>query len=363
MRQELLAELVCPQCKGVLKSVQFDGEETIRNGLLTCAACEVMYPIINYIPVMFDYQSRVAEEWVQQRQDQINLPSYRLPGGAPSPGENFVQRSFSAQWEGLDISEGLQYNYNDQDLLHIAQVQLGFGPEWFKGKRILNCGCGAGKEAIMLQRASETTVFAFDLNFSLLRLGERVKKYPNIHFFLASVWNIPLRRQSFDYVYSHGVLHHTYSTEKAVKALAQFVRPGGYYYFWIYGIRPAKKFHHAFTLPFQERVLRPIISRLSGLPQQIALFPFVLRTHLVNLRKYRQGGLLNKPTWHNSWLMESDYFTPLYAHWHPMGEAILWLKEIGFEDITPLELEKIPPRYLHVWLHNVGLRSRRPMTG
>lgn len=46
---------------------------------------------------------------------------------------------------------------------------------------------------------------------------------------------------------------------------------------------------------------------------------------------------------------------------HAMGEAILWLKEVGFHNITPLELEKLPKRYLHVWLHNVGLRSQRPL--
>jgi SAM-dependent methyltransferase/uncharacterized protein YbaR (Trm112 family) len=361
MRDELLNELICIQCKGGLEVISFESVQPVRNGILVCKACHVLYPIINYIPVMFGYETRVENDFVQKHSERIGdcAPGYTLPHGTPCPGEAFVQRSFSTQWEELDIDEELQYNYSDDDLLHIAKVQLGLDKAWFGDKRVLNCGCGAGKEAIMLQRASGTMVFAFDLNFSLLRLGERVKDYPQIHFFLASVWNLPLREKRFDYVYSHGVLHHTYSTERAVKTLAQYVKPGGYYYFWIYGIRPARKFRHAFTMPVQERIVRPVISRLSGMPQKFALFPFAVRTHIANLRRYRRGDLLHKPTWRNSWLMASDYFTPLFAHWHSMGEAILWLKELGFDEITPLELEKMPKRYLHVWLHNVGLRSRR----
>jgi len=362
MRDELCYELICTQCQGTLEPIQFTGDEQVRDGLLICQSCRHLYPVINYIPVMFGYRTRVAQDFCCRYDGQIAryAPGYTLPDGTPRVGERFVQRSFSTQWEALDVNEKLQYNYSDEDLLHIARVQLGLKDDWFTGKRILDGGCGAGKEAIMLQCASGAEVFAFDLNFSLLGLGERVKQYPKIHFFLASVWNLPLRQQRFDYVYSHGVLHHTYSTEQAVKTLARYVQPGGYYYFWIYGIRPARKFRHAFTIPVQEWILRPIISRLPGILQQIALAPFVLRTHVANVRKYRRGELIHPPTWRNSWLMASDYFTPLFAHWHPMGEAILWLKELGFGEITPLELEQLPERYLHVWLHNIGLRSRRP---
>lgn len=363
MRDELFRELVCPQCQNQLQQISFEQDSQLREGMLLCQNCGVFYPVMNYIPIMLTYPTRVTKDFQHRYRAEIyqRAPSYKLPLGTPPLGENFVQRSFSKQWEALDISEQLQYNYTDEDLLHVTRVQLGLDEAEFVDKRILDCGCGAGKEAIMLQRASGTTVFAFDLNFSLLALGERVKDYPKIHFFLSSVWSLPLPHRHFDYVYSHGVLHHTWSTELAVKTIADYVKPGGYFYFWIYGIRPARRFRHAFIMPIQERLIRPVISRLPPRLQRIALAPFALRTHFANLRKFRKGELIRAPTWKNSWLMASDYFTPLFAHWHAMGEAVLWLTKIGFHHITPLELEKLPERYLHIWLHNIGLRSQRPL--
>ena len=53
MRRSLMDILVCPECRGELRLVvsdERDGE--IVEGNLTCAACDVVYPIEDAVPNM-----------------------------------------------------------------------------------------------------------------------------------------------------------------------------------------------------------------------------------------------------------------------------------------------------------------------
>jgi len=308
-----------------------------------------------------DFPTAATREFLDRNLSRFpNLTSYTLPSGRPRPGELYVQKSFSHQWERLDVGEELQYGYTEKEIESIWGIALGGERGFLEGKSLLNLGCGAGKEAVVLQRYSGAEVFAVDLNFSLLALGERVRDHPRIHFVQASVFSLPFRERSFDYVFSHGVLMHTYSTKKGVEALSRFVRPDGTFYFWVYGHRPMTSTYSAFWSVFNERIFRPLLSRMPGFVQTVILFPFVVRAHQTQKKRYHEGRQPNRPTWRNTWLMARDYLTPRHASWQSMAECIVWLKELGFKDITPLELEKIPKHYWYIWAHNVGLRSKYP---
>lgn len=56
LNPELLEILACPKCKGQLQvAVQEDG--------LLCAACKVVYPVVNEIPIMLEQQAVSQSEW------------------------------------------------------------------------------------------------------------------------------------------------------------------------------------------------------------------------------------------------------------------------------------------------------------
>src|SRR2546427_3670503 len=50
----------------------------------------------------------------------------------------------------------------------------------------------------------------------------------------ADIVNLPLSAQAVDIVFSEGVLHHTNSTEAAIKSLAGLLKPGGRFLFYVY---------------------------------------------------------------------------------------------------------------------------------
>jgi len=204
----------------------------------------------------------------------------------------------------------------------------------------------------MIHEYTKSTVIGVDLNFSLLQLGEKTLLYPNVHFVQASLFNLPFRERGFDYVFSHGVIHHTYSTEKALKSISKFVKNMGYLYIWVYGIRQVNDLINGLYVIFVQYFLRPKISKLPTNLQTMILFPIVIISYLMQKIKHK------KPNWKDLWLQIRDSHTVYYSHWQSMAEVIVWLKEAEMSNITPLEIEKIPRYLWHSWRANVGLRSQ-----
>src|SRR5438067_2027742 len=97
-----------------------------------------------------------------------------------------------------------------------------------KGKSVLEIGIGNGADAVMfaLNGARYTGV---DLTETALEATRR-------HFDILSLTGTFLREnaeslsfadESFDWVYSHGVLHHTPNTQKAIDEVWRVLKPDG----------------------------------------------------------------------------------------------------------------------------------------
>ena len=57
---------------------------------------------------------------------------------------------------------------------------------------------------------------------------------PNAAFAQADLKRLPFEPQSFDVVFSIGVMHHDVDTRAVFDAVARLVRPGGRYAVWLY---------------------------------------------------------------------------------------------------------------------------------
>jgi ubiquinone/menaquinone biosynthesis C-methylase UbiE len=51
--------------------------------------------------------------------------------------------------------------------------------------------------------------------------------HPTVHIVQGDIMHLPFRSESFDYVYSKGVLHYVSDVQKCLVSLASAVRPGG----------------------------------------------------------------------------------------------------------------------------------------
>jgi ubiquinone/menaquinone biosynthesis C-methylase UbiE len=97
-----------------------------------------------------------------------------------------------------------------------------------QGKRVLEVGCGLGTDGAQFAKAGAiyTGVDLTDAAIELARRRFELFDLPGT-FRTADAENLDFADASFDVVYSHGVLHHTPDTERAVREVHRVLRPGG----------------------------------------------------------------------------------------------------------------------------------------
>lgn len=102
---------------------------------------------------------------------------------------------------------------------------------------VLDAGCGAAYTALeyfqpLLDRIRYLGV---DISSAVDIARERLAETSaDAAFLQCNLTHLPLLPASVDVIFSEGVLHHTDSTEGALKALASLLRPGGLFMFYVY---------------------------------------------------------------------------------------------------------------------------------
>lgn len=131
-----------------------------------------------------------------------------------------------------------------------------------KGKKVLEIGCGNGVDGTMFAEAgadytgvdlTETAVNASQEHFQLTGLNGK--------FQTENAEKLSFPDNSFDIVYSHGVLHHTPHPEIAIKEIYRVLKPSGKTIIMLYH-KHSINYYLRVMLYMRLRILIKIISRL-----------------------------------------------------------------------------------------------------
>ncbi len=97
-----------------------------------------------------------------------------------------------------------------------------------RGLKVLEIGCGLGTDGAQFAEAGAdyTGVDLTEAAVELARKRFELFDLPG-KFQTADAENLDFADESFDLVYSHGVLHHTPETAKAIREIHRVLRPGG----------------------------------------------------------------------------------------------------------------------------------------
>ena len=100
--------------------------------------------------------------------------------------------------------------------------------EKFRGARLLEIGCGMGSDLLQFARGGARCT-GIDLTPRSIEITRhRFRLYgANAQFMISDGEHLPFRTESFDVVYSNGVLHHTPDTAGAIREVHRVLRPGG----------------------------------------------------------------------------------------------------------------------------------------
>ena len=97
-----------------------------------------------------------------------------------------------------------------------------------RGLKVLEIGCGLGTDGAQFAEASADYT-GVDLTEAAVDLARKRFELFNLpgKFQTADAENLDFADESFDLIYSHGVLHHTPDTAKAIREVHRVLRPGG----------------------------------------------------------------------------------------------------------------------------------------
>ena len=97
-----------------------------------------------------------------------------------------------------------------------------------RGLRVLEIGCGLGTDGAQFALAGANYI-GVDLTEASVELARKKFELSGLRgeFRVADAENLDFADDSFDLVYSHGVLHHTPDTKQAVREIHRVLKPGG----------------------------------------------------------------------------------------------------------------------------------------
>lgn len=135
--------------------------------------------------------------------------------------------SFGAEWSKFNNFSEKEINLAGDQYFDIVS------PGIYSGKSVLDVGCGTGRWSKYL--ASKVRILeAIDPSDAVISAAKLLQNEKNIRISKASVNGIPFPDNSFDFVFSLGVLHHIPDTQNAMYECVKKVKPGGYFLVYLY---------------------------------------------------------------------------------------------------------------------------------
>jgi len=232
----------------------------------------------------------------------------------------------------------------DTDQSHRSEVDFrrrtGFCPNDLAGKLVLDVGCGMGRFAEVATRWGAHVV-GVDLSLAA-EVAARNLADRSATFFQADVFNLPFAPESFDYIYSIGVLHHTPDCERAFKVLPALLKPGGKIAIWLYSgynrwYRMSDLYRNV-TRRMPPRLLHKLcygVIPLYGMHQALKKIPLVGKLASGALAYTIPMPFNPDPKWRV--LDTFDWYSPWYQSKHTYEEVFRWFESCGLVDLRVIE--------------------------
>ena len=321
MQIELLEKLRCPLTRQQLV-LSGDVPSQVIDGMLTSEDGSQQYPIRGEIPRFVpesNYADSFGLQWNKFRKTQLDSYS-----GQPISADRF--------WNAT-----------------------GWNPDAMKNKWVLDAGCGAGRFA-EIALSSGAKVVALDYSSAVDACWANLRDHENLHVIQGDIYALPFAPETFDFVYSLGVLQHTPDVQAAFAALPPLLGQNGqlcvdYYektwkslFLPKYWLRPLTK-----RLPkewlFEN--LEKQIPTLLGVSDAFSKVPAIgsLLKRIVPVVNYRGIYSLSEEQLYEWALLDTfDMFSPAYDEPQNQEAVEKWMKKAGLRDIETLTVGHLVAR-------------------
>jgi SAM-dependent methyltransferase len=321
MHADLLALLICPECRAglVLDPGAVVAGAHVESGTIRCAGGH-QYPIINRVP-----------RFVQHALD---------------ADQARTRDSFGYEWTKLYPEHG----HSSPEWQAERDIFLEYTrtvPSDFRGKVVLDGGCGNGRYA-KLANDWGARVVAVDISAAVEIASRNVADRPGVDVVQADLFKLPFRPGTFDAMYSVGVLHHTPDARGAFKAMQPLVKPGGFFSIFVHGqgnrvLYGINRGLRAWTAKASYSTTWRFSQVLTGAGKVLEKIPFIGPMFYLMGRQV----LFFSPDQHNNF----DHYSAGFTSFHRKEEIRSWYQ--GWDDVAV--------RYAGVANESIYARGSRPV--
>jgi SAM-dependent methyltransferase len=172
-------------------------------------------------------------------------------------------------------------------------------------------------------------MIGFDLSMAVEAAYQNIGFRPNVHIIQADVMRPPFPEETFDIIFSIGVLHHTPDPKKSFSCLVPLMKNGGQIAIWVYVKSKwavVSDTCRKFTTKMPWRMVLAISKALVRLHWFYEKFP--------HLWKFLPISMHRNPEWR---LLDTfDWYSPKYQHKYTENEVKSWFREMKLQDIQTL---------------------------
>jgi len=350
MKTELLYSMICPVChKGFKLKVFREKDKEIEEGILICS-CGQFFPIVNKIPRILIGGLRVVLY--------NDFPEFFLKYKKFLPNENILKKN------------------NEMEILQKRKTLQSFGYEWnkfsetlkewkenfnfyfeplknfnlLKNKIILEAGCGQGRHTHYVAELAKE-VISIDASKAIDVALYNTKKFNNIHFIQADIYNLPFKKNFFDFIFSLGVLHHLPRPEEGFKKIVEFLKFNGNVLIYVYHSFPKNDFRYyglkliniprSLTVKLPFSILYLFCWPIALLLYSIFVLPYKFLSNFLKIKKIKKiNWPFNLYSVYPFYVLLNDTFDRFSApieNRYSKKQVLDWYQRAGLRDIKILK--------------------------
>ncbi|MDD5681084.1 MAG: methyltransferase domain-containing protein [Candidatus Omnitrophica bacterium] len=278
-------------------------QKEIVEGTLCCTKCGKTYPVKESIPQL-------------------------LSGNERDKGADQVRKKFEFQWQAWGHEKKIFGREHEENTQFILRGHSLLSPDYFKGKLVLDAGCGHGR---FLKSFSCLGAEAIGIDFgSGIGIAKKFNESDGfVHTVMGDLTRLPLKKESFDYIFCSGVIHHTAHPQKTFSNLVSSLKKGGVIFIWVYP-------KQSVLWESSQKFLRSFLTRL---PSRVLYYLCFIPVPLLSFVKTYSNTSLKTASWRQCAQVIYDWYSPKYQFHYTPDELKAWFGSEGMGDLEPFYIK------------------------
>jgi SAM-dependent methyltransferase len=299
MHADILPLLVCPTCEGALTIEGGATSDSVETGELVCSAGH-RFRIVNGVP--------------------------RFTGHELNADQARTRDSFGYEWTELYPKQGHTESESEEERRVFLEYTRTL-PSDFRGKVVLDAGCGNGRYA-KFSNEWGARVVAVDISSAVDVAAGNLAGRGTVDVVQADLFRLPFREGVFDMAYSVGVLHHTPDAAGAFRSVAKTVRPGGSFAIFVHAqgnrvLHSMNRFLRRFTSRASPKTTWRFSRVLTAWARLLQHIPLLGPLAGITLRQM----VYFSPDQHNNF----DHYSAGFTSFHHRLEVLDWYR--GWDEV------------------------------